>query len=384
MSSCSHTNSQNVNMASRSVRKQKEAETAVEKEGAATTVGETNVEEEESGPAFAEIDKLQELGINAGDINKLKSGGCHTVGAVIMRTKKELCAIKGITEAKVDKIIEAAGKLKFSSFMSGSDALLKRRDVTKVTTGAKQLDELLGIYSSTTSQTHLTRTGGGIETMSITELFGEFRTGKTQICHTLCITTQLPGSLGGGNGKVAYIDTEGTFRPERINPIAIRYGLDPDAALDNIAYARAYTHEHQLQLITEIAAKMVEEHYKLLIVDSITALFRVDFSGRGELADRQQKLGHMLSRLIKIAEEFNVAVVVTNQVVSDPGAAAMFVADAKKPIGGHIMAHASTTRLYLRKGRGEARICKIYDSPCLPESEAQYQIANEGIIDCKD
>lgn len=118
---------------------------------------------------------------------------------------------------------------------------------------------------------------------------------------------------------------------------------------------------------------MVEDQYRLLIVDSITSLFRVDFSGRGELSERQQKLGQMLSKLMKIAEEFNVAIFITNQVVSDPGAAAMFVADAKKPVGGHILAHASTTRLYLRKGRGETRICKIYDSPNLVKTFLNFQ-----------
>src|SRR3989338_6782190 len=126
----------------------------------------------------------------------------------------------------------------------------------------------------------------------------------------------------------------------------------------------------QFNLMTQLAAKMSEDSFALLIIDSVTALFRVDFSGRGELAERQQKLGKYLSRLMKLAEEYNVAVYITNQVCSDPGGASMFVADAKKPIGGHILAHASTTRLYLRKGRGEQRICKIYDSPSLPESEA--------------
>lgn len=150
----------------------------------------------------------------------------------------------------------------------------------------------------------------------------------------MAVTAQLPISAGGGNGKVAFIDTEGTFRPDRIAPIAERYGADCEQVLDNVAYARAYTHEHQEQLITEIAAKMVEEQYRLLIVDSITALFRVDFSGRGELAERQMKLGRMMSKLMKVAEEFNIAVLITNQVVADPGAAAMFVADAKKPVGG--------------------------------------------------
>jgi len=325
--------------------------------------------EEEETVSYQEIDKLQDLGINAGDIAKLKQGGCYTVASVLMRTRKELLSIKGISEAKLDKIMEAAQKLKFSSFMTGSEMLAKRKEVVRLTTGSKALDDLLG---------------GGIETQSITEVFGEFRTGKTQLCHTMCVSTQLPVSMGGGNGKVAFIDTEGTFRPERITPIAERYGLDADATLDNVIYARAFTHEHQMQLITEIAAKMVEDNFRLLIVDSITALFRVDFSGRGELAERQQRLGSVMSKLIKLANEFNLAILITNQVVADPGAAAMFVQDAKKPIGGHILAHASTTRCFLRKGRGEQRICKIYDSPSLPEAEATFQIANEGIIDAKD
>lgn len=128
-----------------------------------------------------------------------------------------------------------------------------------------------------------------------------------------------------------------------------------------------------------VAAKLAEERFSLLIVDSVMALFRVDFSGRGELSERQQKLGKMLSKLMKTCEEFNVACVISNQVMADPGGAAMFVADPKKPVGGHVLAHASTTRLYLKKGRGETRVCKIYDSPSLPEVECLFQIANEGI-----
>ncbi|ELR23550.1 meiotic recombinase Dmc1, putative [Acanthamoeba castellanii str. Neff] len=348
----------------------KEQAAAAEKEAEAAEVEEG--EEEASAEQvsdFQEIDKLQDLGVNVADIKKLKLGGCHTVASLLMNTRKNLLAIKGISEAKVDKILEAAGKLHFASFMTGSEMLNKRKEVVRITMGCTALDQLLG---------------GGVETMSITEVFGEFRTGKTQLCHTLCVTTQLPLNMSGGNGKVAYIDTEGTFRPERIKPIAERFGLDPMAALDNIVYARAFTHEHQLELIVQIAAKMVEDQYRLLIVDSITALFRVDYSGRGELAERQQKLGRMLSKLQKIAEEFNVAVFITNQVTADPGGGAMFVADAKKPIGGHVLAHASTTRLSLRKGRGEQRICKIFDSPCLPETECVYQISNEGITDAKD
>lgn len=159
--------------------------------------------------------------------------------------------------------------------------------------------------------------------------------------------------------------------------------MDPGAVLDNIIYARAYTYEHQYNLLLGLAAKMSEEPFRLLIVDSVIALFRVDFSGRGELADRQQKLAQMLSRLIKIAEEFNVAVYMTNQVISDPGGG-VFVTDPKKPAGGHVLAHAATVRLMFRKGKGEQRICKVFDAPNLPEAEAVFQITAGGIADAKD
>ncbi|KAM0839130.1 hypothetical protein ACQ4PT_060509 [Festuca glaucescens] len=267
---------------------------------------------------------------------------------------QSLTGIKGLSEAKVDKICEAAEKLLSQGFMTGSDLLIKRKSVVRITTGSQALDELLG---------------GGIETLCITEAFGEFRSGKTQLAHTLCVSTQLPLHMHGGNGKVAYIDTEGTFRPERIVPIAERFGMDANAVLDNIIYARAYTYEHQYNLLLGLAAKMAEEPFRLLIVDSVIALFRVDFSGRGELAERQQKLAQMLSRLTKIAEEFNVAVYITNQVIADPGGG-MFITDPKKPAGGHVLAHAATIRLMLRKGKGEQRVCKIFDAPNLPEGEA--------------
>ncbi|KAF3631127.1 Meiotic recombination protein DMC1 -like protein [Capsicum annuum] len=279
-------------------------------------------------------------GINAGDVKKLQDAGIYTCNGLMMHTKKNLTGIKGLSEAKVEKICEAAEKI--------------RKAVVKITTGSQALDELLG---------------GGIETSAITEAFGEFRSGKTQLAHTLCVSTQLPTSMKGGNGKVAYIDTEGTFRPDRVVPIAERFGMDAGAVLDNIIYARAYTYEHQYNLLLGLAAKMAEEPFRLLIVDSVIALFRVDFTGRGELADRQQKLAQMLSRLIKIAEEFNVAVYMTNQVIADPGGG-VFISDPKKPAGGHVLAHAATIRLMFRKGKGEQRVCKVFDAPNLPESEA--------------
>uniref|UniRef100_A0A8B9RFE6 Meiotic recombination protein n=1 Tax=Astyanax mexicanus TaxID=7994 RepID=A0A8B9RFE6_ASTMX len=271
---------------------------------------------------FQDIDLLQKYGINMADIKKLKSVGICTVKGIQMTTRRALCNVKGLSEAKVDKIKEAAGKLLISGFQTASEYSMKRRQVFHITTGSQEFDKLLG---------------GGIESMAITEAFGEFRTGKTQLSHTLCVTAQLPG-------------------------------------------------EHQMELLDFVAAKFHEEAgvFKLLIIDSIMALFRVDFSGRGELAERQQKLAQMLSRLQKISEEYNVAVFVTNQMTADPGAGMTFQADPKKPIGGHILAHASTTRLSLRKGRGEMRIAKIFDSPDMPENEATFAITPGGVADAKE
>ncbi|XP_026650378.1 meiotic recombination protein DMC1/LIM15 homolog isoform X3 [Zonotrichia albicollis] len=270
---------------------------------------------------FQDIDLLQKHGINVADIKKLKAAGICTIKGIQMTTRRALCNVKGLSEAKVDKIKEAANKLVEPGFLTAFEYSEKRKMVFHISTGSQEFDKLLG---------------GGIESMAITEAFGEFRTGKTQLSHTLCVTAQLPGPNGYTGGKIIFIDTENTF------------------------------------MIT------------MQIIDSIMALFRVDFSGRGELAERQQKLAQMLSRLQKISEEYNVAVFVTNQMTADPGATMTFQADPKKPIGGHILAHASTTRISLRKGRGELRIAKIYDSPEMPENEATFAITAGGIGDAKE
>ncbi|XP_024940944.1 meiotic recombination protein DMC1/LIM15 homolog [Cephus cinctus] len=327
--------------------------------------------EESEEETFQDVEMLQSHGINVADIKKLKSVGICTIKGIQMHTKKRLCAIKGFSDAKVDKIKEACSKIVHCGFMTACEVNDMRKRIFHVSTGSQELDKLLG---------------GGIESMAITEVFGEFRTGKTQLSHTLCITVQMPGVGGYTGGKVIYIDTEHTFRPERLRAIATRFGLDEDAALDNILYARAYTSEHQQELLDYVAAKFHEEAgiFKLLIVDSVMALFRVDFSGRGELSERQQKLSQMMSRLQKISEEYNVAVFITNQMTADPGATMSFQVDPKKPIGGNIIAHASTTRISLRKSRGECRIAKIYDSPDMPESEATFAITLGGIADPKD
>ncbi|EDN06873.1 DNA repair protein RAD51 [Histoplasma mississippiense (nom. inval.)] len=256
-------------------------------------------------------------GLTARDIKLVIDGGYHTIESVAYTPKRMLEQIKGISEQKATKILAE---------------------------GSKQLDTLLA---------------GGIETGSITEIFGEFRTGKSQICHTLAVTCQLPFDMGGGEGKCLYIDTEGTFRPTRLLAVAQRYGLVGDEVLDNIAYARAYNSDHQLQLLNQASQMMCE------------------------LSSRQNHLAKFMRKLRTLADEFGIAVVITNQVVAqvDGGPSAMFNPDPKKPIGGNIIAHASTTRLSLKKGRGETRICKIYDSPCLPESDCLFAINEGGIGD---
>ncbi|XP_012285420.1 DNA repair protein RAD51 homolog A [Orussus abietinus] len=325
---------------------------------------------DEFNPQAKLIKSLEGNGITAGDIKKLEEAGYHTVEAIAYTPKKFFLNIKGISEAKADKIIQEASKLVAMGFRSATEIHQKRANTVFLTTGSAELDRLLG---------------GGIETGSITEIFGEFRTGKSQLCHTLAVNCQLPVDLGGAEGKCLYIDTEGTFRPERLIAVAERYKIPGAAALDNVACARAYNTDHQTKLLIEASAMMTESRYALLVVDSATALYRTDYSGRGELAARQTHLARFLRMLLRIADEHGVAVVITNQVVAQvDGAASMFGGDQKKPIGGNIIAHASTTRLYLRKGRGESRICKIYDSPCLPESEAMFAINADGIGDVKE
>ncbi|TMW60579.1 hypothetical protein Poli38472_000621 [Pythium oligandrum] len=326
-------------------------------------MGESHEAHEFQGPRL--INCLEQSGINATDINKLKEAGMHTVDAVAMATKKQLISIKGISEVKAEKMLKAAREMVNVGFTTAADVLQSRKDLITLSTGSNALDELLK---------------GGFETGSITELFGEFRTGKTQLCHQLCVTCQLPVDRGGGEGKALYIDTEGTFRPQRLVAIAERYGLDGDSVLDNVAYARAYNSEHQMQLLVQASAMMAESRYALVVVDSATALFRTDYSGRGELAARQQELAKFLRALTRMADEFGVAVVVSNQMTANPDSG-MFAKDPLQPIGGNIMAHASHTRLRLKKGRGENRVMKVVDSPILPEAEAVYSITEQGIMD---
>ncbi|XP_027359012.1 DNA repair protein RAD51 homolog A-like [Abrus precatorius] len=324
-------------------------------------------EEIQHGPL--PVEQLQASGIASTDVQKLKDAGIYTVESVVNTVRKDLLKIKGIRKAEVDKIIEAASKLVPMDFISGSELQAKHNATIQITTGSRELDKILE---------------GGIETGSITELCGEFQSGKTELCHTLCVTCQLPLDKGGAKGKVMYIDAGGTFRPQLLLQIADRFGLDGSDVMGNVTCNRAYNTDHQSQLLLEAASMMVETRFAVVIVDSATALYRTDFSGREKLSARQMHLGNFLRSLKNLANEFGVAVVITNEVVSQVDGSAVFGRAQVKPIGGNIMAHATTTRLALRKGRGEERICKVISSPCLAKAEARFQICARGVVDVKD
>jgi|EP00927_Polykrikos_kofoidii_P052222 meiotic recombination protein DMC1 len=347
------------------------ASTQVKQRAVADSRMETDEVYEEEELPYSLIEKLQDAGINAADLKKLKDAGYNTSQSIVFAMRKELLSIKGLSDQKVDKIIEAARKTASAGFVTCTQLVSRLKTRFAIATGAAKFDQMLG---------------GGVESGSLTELFGEFRCGKTQLSHSASVMAQLPPNMGGANGKVIYIDTEGTFRPERIRQIAEAKGVSAEAAMDNICYARCYTSDHLVQLLVEAAGIMVsdEDRFALIVVDSIMGVFRVDYSGRGELAERQQNLGKVLNKLQKISEEFNVAVLMTNQVMSDPGGGCAFMPSHPKPIGGHILAHFSTTRVFLRKGRAEQRVAKIFDSPWLPESECVFEIFAGGVRNGSD
>ena len=298
--------------------------------------------------------------------NKLNAG-IYTIGQVHKTPEKKLLEIKGFSEARVKKVQDACARVApENTFMSGTECFATRQKLVRLTTGSSQIDDAL--Y-------------GGIEWGSLTELFGEARVGKTQLLHTLAVTTQLDLAQGGGAGKVLYIDTEGCFRPERISMIAERFGIRAEDCLNNILVARVHTHDKQMQACHEAGQLIVQEGepVRLLIIDSITALFRSEYSGRGELATRQQRLAVHLRCLQNIASEFNVAVVYSNQMMSDPGA--MFAACALKPIGGNILAHASHLRMWLKKAKDSDRVLKIFDSPNVAEQDVEFMLSDGGVCD---
>ncbi|MFX1298911.1 MAG: DNA repair and recombination protein RadA [Promethearchaeota archaeon] len=307
---------------------------------------------------------LEELaGVGPTIAEKLKEAGLNNYEAISVASPKEIAASTGIGEATAQKIILSARSKLNIGFMTAEKLYDDRKKIRRLTTGSEKLDGLLG---------------GGIETRAITEVYGEFRTGKTQMAHQICVTVQLPVDQEGLNGTALYIDSEGTFRPERLLQIAERYKLDGEKILKNVFYARAYNSAHQV-VIVDTAPKLIQENnIKLLIVDSVMSHFRAEYIGRGTLSERQQKLNHFIHKLLQVAEAYNVAVFITNQVMDSPG---VFFGDPTRPVGGHVLAHSSTYRLYLRKSKGNKRVARLVDSPCLPEGEALFEITEQGIED---
>ncbi len=308
------------------------------------------------------IDNLP--GVGPATAEKLREAGYTDIMSIAVASPKELSDAAEIGDATAAKIIQKARKeADVGKFETGSALLEKRAKVGHLTSGSKTFDELLG---------------GGFETQSITELYGEYGSSKTQIAHQLCVSVQLPLEKGGLNSHAFFIDTENTFRPERIIQMANAFELDPDEVLEKIHVARAYNSSHQMLLVDKVKKLSKETPASLLIVDSLTAHFRAEYIGRGALADRQQKLNKHMHDLLRWSDLNNGIVCVTNQVSSKPDA---FFGDPTRPIGGHIVGHTATFRIYLRKSKGPKRIARLIDSPHLPEGEAVFTIGEDGIRD---
>ena len=321
-------------------------------------------EEKEASTTEKKYEHLEDLpGVGPATAQKLRELGFNTVESLATATIKEL-EPAGIGEKKAADLIRVARSSISVSFIRADELLRQRQNVARLTTGSKAIDEILG---------------GGLETQTITEFYGEYGSGKSQLCHQMCVNVQLSPEKGGLSGGALYVDTENTFRTERIVQMAQHLGLNPEEVVKNIIYADAYTSDHQMFLLENADKVVKENNIRLIIVDSLTAHFRSEYLGREMLAERQQKLNKHMHRLIRLARAFNAVAVVTNQVMAKPD---VFFGDAVHPIGGHIVAHTSHTRIYLRKSsRGPTRIARLVSSPYLPEGERVFRVTENGVED---
>ena len=304
-------------------------------------------------------------GIGPAVAAKMESAGILDLMTLAVMGPAQLSDSSGISPAVARKAIQAARQMLKLGFMDGLEYAKTRENILYITTGSKNFDDLLG--------------GKGVQSRAITEAYGAYGSGKTQVGLTLAVNVQLPEESGGANGKCVFIDTEGTFRPARVKQIAEGLGANPEKVLKNIFVARAFNSDHQILLLERIGEMIKEgEPIKLLVVDSLTAHFRAEYAGRGQLADRQQKLNKYMHSMMQLAETHNIAVYVTNQVMANP---AQMFGDPTTPIGGHIVGHASTYRIYLRRGKQGSRVAKLVDSPDLPDNEIIYYVTDAGIRD---
>ena len=321
----------------------------------------TNIEGDGSSMKIGDL-----AGVGEKTAEKLEELGYTSLMALAVAPAMQLSEDTGIGAATAQKIINQARSHLKMNFVSGMDLMKRREEIGYITTGSQELNNLLG--------------GKGVETQSITEMFGQFGSGKSQNGFQLAVNVQLPKEKGGLDGYCIFIDTERTFRPERIKQIAEAAGLNPEEALSKIKVAVAYSSDHQILLAEKIPELIEKEKIpvKLIVVDSLMGLFRAEYIGRGTLAARQQKLNSHLHHLQRLADRYNLAIFYCNQVMSRPD---VFFGDPTQPIGGHIVGHTSTYRLYLRKSKGDKRVAKLIDSPSLPEGEAVFRVTEEGIRD---
>ena len=304
---------------------------------------------------------VQDLpGVGAATAEKLESAGYRDLMSVAVATIGQLVETAGVSEAVARKMINAARDSMKMGFVTGTEVLLKRAEISKISTGSETFDLMMG---------------GGFETNAITECFGEFGSGKTQVGHILAVNVLAEDP----DAVAVYLDTENTFRPERIKQLAERVGITAEDALSRIMVARAFNSDHQMLLAEKVESLVGDgKKIKLLVVDSLTSHFRAEYIGRGTLAERQQKLNRHMHTLAKLAATHNLCVYVTNQVQADP---AQFFGDPTKSVGGHIVAHASTFRIYLRKGKKGSRVAKLIDAPNLADGEVCFYVEEGGLKD---
>ncbi|MFH1696003.1 MAG: DNA repair and recombination protein RadA [Candidatus Micrarchaeota archaeon] len=305
-------------------------------------------------------------GVGATSAEKLIAAGYKSMESIAVASPAELMEAAGLGEITATKAINAARESLEMGYESADKIQERRKSIGRITTGSKELDELIG---------------GGIETQSITEVYGQFSSGKTQWCFQLCVTTQLPKEQGGLKGNVLYIDSENSFRPERVIGIAKRFGLDENKVLKNIYIARAFNSDHQMVLAEKAEDMIKEKNIKLIIVDSLTSQFRAEFIGRGTLAGRQQKLNKHMHTLMKLAEMNNIAVLVTNQVMSRPD---IMFGDPTAPIGGHIVGHACLDpNTLIQTGNGQITKIKEFTENTVCSTDLKELKGKVSVVSCK-
>ena len=313
---------------------------------------------------MAELEEIK--GVGSTTAAKLRSAGLTTPDIVAATPIREIVSKTGMAPETAVKVSQYAREMVGVDFTTAAELFERRKGMLRCSTGSKKLNEMFC---------------GGIETQAMTELIGEYGVGKTQICLMLSVMAQLPKEQGGLEGKAVYQDTEGTFIPERVYQIASARELDAQKILENIIYVRVENSDHQCLVVDKLFKVCAEENVKMVIVDSVISHFRGEYVGRESLSERQQRLNNYLHKLLRLAEAFNLAVVVTNQVQANP---AQFFGNPNRPAGGHVVAHACTHRIFIYKGKKGTRLAKVEDSPYLPESSARFRITNKGIEDTEE